>query len=42
VYVDDVLVINRCVPEIQPSLIDLTASNGKAIFKDIHYYGPKP
>jgi hypothetical protein len=42
VYVDDILVINRCIPELQPGTISLTVGKGSASFKDLQYYGPKP
>ena len=36
VYVDDVLVINRCVPELRPGPIGLAARGGSVAFKEIH------
>jgi hypothetical protein len=41
VYVDEVLVINRCVPELRPGLVGVTAADGASL-KEVHYYGPIP
>jgi hypothetical protein len=35
VYVDDILVINRWVPELRPGSIGLTARGGTATFKEV-------
>ena len=40
VYVDDVLVINRCLPELRPGPIGLAARGGSAAFKGIRYTTP--
>ena len=40
VYVDDVLVINRCVPELRPGPIGLAARGGSVAFKGIRYTTP--
>lgn len=40
VYVDDVLVINRYVPELHPGSIGLTARGGPVAFKEIRYATP--
>ena len=40
VYVDDVLVINRCVPELRPGPIGLAARGGPVAFKEIRYTTP--
>jgi hypothetical protein len=40
VYVDDSLVINRCVPELRAGAIGLTSRSGIAVFNDIRYCTP--
>ena len=42
VYVDDILVINRCVPELRAGPIGLTSRSGTAVFNDIRYYTLPP
>ena len=38
IYVDDVLVLNRCVPELRPGAVSLSARNGPVAFKEVRYY----
>ncbi len=40
VYVDDVLVINRCVPNLRPGAIGLAARGGAVAFEQIRYTTP--
>jgi hypothetical protein len=40
VYVDNVLVINRCVPELHPGPIGLAARGGAVAFEQIRYTTP--
>ena len=42
VYVDDILVINRCVPELRPGSIGLTALGGPATFTKVQYHSSIP
>lgn len=42
VYVDDLLVINRWVPELRAGSIGLTARSGTAVFRDIRSYACRP
>jgi hypothetical protein len=41
VYVDDVLVINRCVPELRPGGLGVTVRDGEASFTSIQYRRPR-
>ena len=38
IYVDDVLVLNRCVPELRPGAVSLSARNGPVAFKEVRFY----
>ncbi len=42
VYVDDILVLNRCVPELCPGSISLTARGGAVTLKEVQHYSPIP